>query len=244
LDFLSSLYNEAAAQGLVAENFSPGRKVSRYRIQPRQRFLSGEEFARLGRALLQAEVEKSEDPYAIAALRLLIFTGCRRDEILTARWEWLDWDRRLLNLPDSKTGAKTIYLSESAIEVVRGIARVPDNPYIIAGRRAGKRWVNLRKVWVRIREKAGLPAVRDNSGKTQPVRLHDLRHSYASLLASGGASLPMIGALLGHANPTTTARYAHLAADPLRQLSELASASLSGLALSSAPASLGRCHDQ
>jgi integrase len=222
LDFLSSMYSEAATQGFVEENFSPGRRVSRYRIQPRQRFLSEAEFERLGKVLLLAEAAKTEDPYAIAALRLLIFTGCRRDEILTARWDWLDLDRDLLNLPDSKTGAKSIYLSAPALEVLRSLPRVAGNPYIIAGKRAGQRWVNLRKVWVRIRQKAQLAAMPDQHGKPQQVRLHDLRHSYASLLASGGASLPIIGALLGHANPATTARYAHLAADPLRRLSEVA----------------------
>ena len=196
--------------------------MSRYRIQPRQRFLSEAEFARLGEVLLLAEAEQTEDPYAIAALRLLIFTGCRRDEILTARWDWLDWDRGLLNLADSKTGAKSIHLNPPALEVLGRLPRVQGNPYIIAGKKTGQRWVNLRKVWVRIRQKARLPAMPDQHGKPQQVRLHDLRHSYASLLASGGASLPMIGALLGHANPATTARYAHLAADPLRRLSEIA----------------------
>ena len=222
LDFLSSMYSEAATQGFVEENFSPGRRVSRYRIQPRQRFLSEAEFARLGEVLLLAEAEQTEDPYAIAAVRLLIFTGCRRDEILTARWDWLDLDRGLLNLPDSKTGAKSIHLNPPALEVLRRLPRVEGNPYIIAGKKTGQRWVNLRKVWVRIRQKARLPAMPDQHGKPQQVRLHDLRHSYASLLASGGGSLPMIGALLGHANPATTARYAHLAADPLRRLSEIA----------------------
>ena len=187
-------------------------------MQPRQRFLSEAELARLGDVLTEAEVDRTEDPYAIAALRLLIFTGCRRDEILTARWEWLDCDRGLLNLPDSKTGAKTIFLSPPALEVIASIPRVANNPFIIVGKRAGQHWVNLRKVWIRIRKEAALETISTGDGRLQEVRIHDLRHSYASLLASGGASLPMIGALLGHRNPATTARYAHLAANPLRLL--------------------------
>ena len=220
LDFLSSLYTEAAKQCLVEDSFSPGRRVSRFRVQRRQRFLNDAELARLGHVLTQAEVERTENPYAIAALRLLIFTGCRRDEILSARWEWMDWDRGLLNLPDSKTGAKTIFLSPPALEVIESIPRVANNPFIIVGKRAGQRWVNLRKVWVRVRKQAALEAISTGDGRVQEVRIHDLRHSYASLLASGGASLPMIGALLGHRNPGTTHRYAHLAADPLRRLTE------------------------
>ena len=220
LAFLSSLYSEAATQGLVKENVSPGRRVRRYPEQRRQRFLMEAELSRLGQALTDAEQEGTEHVHAIGAIRLLIFTGARRDEILTARWDWLDWDRQLLNLPDSKTGAKSIYLSPPAIEVLRALPHVQGNPYIIVGKRTGRSWVNLRKVWVRVRHKAELAAIPDKSGKLQQVRLHDLRHSYASLLASGGASLPMIGALLGHRNPGTTHRYAHLAADPLRRLTE------------------------
>ena len=220
LDFLSSLYTEAAKQSLVEATFSPGKRVSRYRIQRRQRFLTEAEFARLGEVLRLAEIEQTEDPFAIAALRLLIFTGCRRDEILTARWEWLDWERGVLNLPDSKTGARAIFLNSPALEVLRGIKRIASNPYIIVGKKKGQRWVNLRKVWVRTQQRSSLAAKPDQHGKPQHVRLHDLRHSYASLLAAGGASLPMIGALLGHSNPQTTHRYAHLAANPLRQLSD------------------------
>ena len=219
LDFLSSLYSEAAAQSLVEDTFSPGRRVTRYQIQRRHRFLSETELARLGQVLARAETDKTESPYAIAALRLLIFTGSRRDEILGARWEWLDMERGFLNLPDSKTGPKTVFLSPPALEVLRGLPRVTGNPFIIVGSKKGKRWVNLRKVWVRVRHLASLGSIASKDGRFQEVRIHDLRHSYASLLASGGASLPMIGALLGHANPSTTARYAHLALDPLRRLS-------------------------
>ena len=175
--------------------------------------------ARVGDALEKAEQDGSADRFAIAALRLLIFTGCRRDEILGARWSWVDFDRGFLNLPDSKTGAKPVHLSPPALDVLRALPRIEGNPYIIVGAKAGQRWVNLRKVWVRIRKSAAIePTVLPN-GSVQEVRLHDLRHSFASMLASGGASLPMIGRLLGHSNPQTTARYAHLADDPLRRLS-------------------------
>jgi integrase len=218
LAFVSTLYTAAQVAGLVAEGFNPARRIEHYRLQPRQRFLSEMELARVGDALDAAERDGSEDPFALAALRLLILTGCRRDEILGARWSWVDLDRGLLNLPDSKTGAKAIHLSPAAIEILERIPRITGNPYVIVGAKEGQRWVGLRRVWVRVRERANLQPAELPNGRLQPVRLHDLRHSFASLLASSGASLPMIGKLLGHAHPSTTARYAHLAEDPLRRL--------------------------
>jgi integrase len=203
----------------VPEGFNPTRRVKHFPVQSRQRFLTETELARVGEVLSEAEKDGSEDPYALAAIRLLIFTGCRRDEILGARWAWVDIERGILNLPDSKTGAKPVLLSPAAIEVLTNLEQVEGNPFIIVGARAGQRWVNLRKVWVRIRERAGLKPEILTNGKVQQVRLHDLRHSFASLLADGGASLTMIGKLLGHSNPQTTARYAHLTDDPLRRLS-------------------------
>jgi integrase len=116
----------------------------------------------------------------------------------------------MIRLPDSKTGAKTLYLNAPALAVLNELPRVDGNPFVIVGERKGARLVNLQKPWRRIREAAGL----------DDVRLHDLRHSFASVAAAGGMSLPIIGALLGHSQPQTTARYAHLAADPLRAASE------------------------
>ena len=158
LAFLSSLYSEAQAANLVPEGFNPTRRVKRYAVQSRQRFLTETDLARLGEVLIEAEADGSEDHYALAAIRLLIFTGCRRDEILDARWAWVDFERGLLNLPDSKTGAKPIFLSPAALEVLGNLVRIENNPFIIVGKRAGQRWVNLRKVWVRIRERAGSEA--------------------------------------------------------------------------------------
>lgn len=218
LAFVSSVYTSAQRAGLVPDGFNPTRHIEHYRIQARQRFLSEAELARVGEVLLQAERERSEDPYAIAALRLLILTGCRRDEILTARWSWVDLGRGTLNLPDSKTGAKVVHLSPAAVDVIQRLPRAEGNPYVIVGTKAGQNWVNLRDVWIRVRDRAELKPAELPDGRLQPVRLHDLRHSFASLLASRGASLPMIGKLLGHAHPATTARYAHLADDPLRRL--------------------------
>ena len=218
LAFMSSLYSGAKRKGLVPEGFNPAVDIKHYRLQPRQRFLTEAELARFGDVLHTAELDGSEDPYAIAALRLLILTGCRRSEILTARWSWIDLSRGVLRLPDSKTGAKVVHLSPAAVDVLERLPRVAGNPFVIVGAKTGQSWVNLRKVWVRVRERAGLEPAVLADGRHQLARLHDLRHSFASLLASRGASLPMIGKLLGHSNPQTTSRYAHLTDDPLRRL--------------------------
>ncbi len=146
-------------------------------------------------------------PWIAAAVRLLLFTGARLSEILTLRWSEVDFDNGLLRLPDSKTGAKTIYLPPPAIEVLRTLPRIDGDPHVICGAKSGAHLVNLEKPWRQVRKAADLG----------DVRLHDLRHTFASVAARNGLSLPVIGALLGHSQPATTARYAHPSADPLRE---------------------------
>src|SRR5205814_9957696 len=133
-------------------------------------------------------------------------TGCRKGEIQHLLWQHVDFEQRCLRLPDSKTGSKVIYLNAPALEILSGFPRVDGNEHVIAG--AGEQGIcrTIDKVWQRVRARAGL----------SDVRIHDLRHSYASVGAIGGLSLPIIGALLGHKHATTTARYAHLSAHPLR----------------------------
>ncbi len=156
---------------------------------------------------LAAEKESTEMISIVALIRLLIFTGCRLGEILTLKWEYVDIDNHCLRLPDSKTGAKIVYLSPPALETLNDIKAKKDNPYVITGRIEGMHLINPQKAWQRIRIKAQL----------QGVRIHDLRHSFASIGAASGLSLPIIGALLGHKQTQTTARYAHLIGDPLKQ---------------------------
>ena len=139
-------------------------------------------------------------------MRLLIFTGCRRDEVLTLQWDHVDFDRACLRLPDSKAGAKTVPLGAPAVELLAGLPRVRGNPYVLPGSVPGRHFVGIEKAWQRFRTAAQLP----------DVRLHDLRHSFASVGAGMGESLLLIGALLGHREQATTARYAHLSNDPVR----------------------------
>ena len=164
------------------------------------------------RFLREAEQAGAELPSVIATVRLLTFTGARAGEILGLRWEHVDLVSGCLRLPTSKTGRKVIHLNGPSLAVLSDLAqRRTGNPWVIEGAKPGCPLVNIRKPWHRIREAAGLP----------DVRLHDLRHSFASVAVAGGLSLPIIGALLGHTQPATTARYAHLAADPLRAAAEL-----------------------
>ena len=183
IDFLGSLYKQARLQRIVPQDFNPCTGIQRFHIRKRERFLSSDELVRLGAVLGSSQVERSELPHVIAALRLLLLTGCRRGEILTLKWENVDFERDLLVLPDSKTGQRAIHLSAPAKQVLAELPPVEGNPFVIVGERDGFHWVNLQKPWHRIRHSAGL----DN------VRIHDLRHSCASVAATGGAPLLYIG---------------------------------------------------
>lgn len=216
LAVLSKLMRWSEDMGYRPEHSNPCRGITKFRAAKRERFLNREEFGRLGLVLQHAEQSQSISLFAIAAIRLLILTGARLNEILTLQCRHVDVERRLLLLPDSKTGQKAIRLGDQATQVLAGLPRIKGNPFVIVGSREGGHLVNLQKPWRHIRSLAGL----------DDVRIHDLRHSFASVAAASGASLPMIGALLGHTQPQTTARYAHLASDPLQKLNDEVGASI------------------
>ncbi len=210
LALLSKMFNLAERWGWRHSGSNPCRHVDHYPEGKRQRFLSEAELAKVADVLARAEKGGTENPYVVAAIRLLIFTGARLGEILNLEWAHVDFERAMLLLPDSKTGMKTIYLSAPALDVLANLPHLENNPFVIVGEKNGACLVNLQKPWTRIRNEAEL----------EGVRLHDLRHSFASIAASGGLSLPMIGKLLGHTQAATTERYAHLAADPLKAANE------------------------
>jgi integrase len=197
---------------------NPAEGVRYYAERPRERFLSADETARLARVL--AEAEGKESPYVLAAFKLLLLTGCRQGEIFGLRWSEVDLERSELRLEDTKTGARTVYLNQLACDVLSALPRVEGNPFVIPGWKKGTHYQGEQKAWERIRAAAALPG----------LRLHDLRHNYASVLASGGASLQMIGKLLGHKRIATTQRYAHLLDSPLRELTEKVATALSAVA--------------
>ena len=211
LALLSKMCALAEQWGLREPGSNPVRGIERFRERRRERHLTPEELERLGDVLRQVELERTESPSSVALVRLLLLTGARLGEVLGLRWDRIDWQAGSVRLADSKTGPKTLYLSDAAT----GGAGWPlvvqaDNPWVLPGRVQGRPLVNPQKPWRRIRRAAGL----------EDVRLHDLRHTYAAVAARGGLSLPMIGALLGHSEPQTTQRYAHLVGNPVKQAAE------------------------
>lgn len=235
LRVLSSLFTFAAKDHAVPAGFNPCRGIEAFAEEGRERYLTTEELSRIGDAIREAETiglpydvddEKPTakhapkpdmrrtlmGPFAAAALRLLIFTGARLREILHLRWEEVDFERGLLLLPKSKTGKKTIVLNGPALEVLRSIPRT--GKFVIAGTSTGepdeRPRADLKKPWRAIVRRAGL----------EGVRIHDLRHTHASIGAGAGLGLPIIGKLLGHTQASTTQRYAHLDTDPLRRASD------------------------
>ena len=203
---LSRMIDQAVAWGVAGEMTNPCRSAPKYRTRRRERFLTDAEFRRLGQTLDGLEATGTISPYAAAGIRLLMLTGCRRNEILTLRWEDVRLEAQELKLRDSKTGPRTVSLSPEAVAVLAAMPRLSDNPWVIPGAKPGARLSSLFEPWRRVRARAGL----------DDVRIHDLRHSYASRALALGESLPVIARLLGHAQIQTTARYTHLTRDAVK----------------------------
>jgi integrase len=231
LAVIGSMYAFAWRSGIVAEGMNPARRIEQFKEHRRERFLTGGELERLGSAIREAETKgipwdvnerkptakhlpKAKNrfskigPFAAAAIRLLLFTGCRLREILHLKWEQVDLERGLLFLADSKTGRKTVILNAPALAVLTGLDRL--GSYVVPGDNPERPRADLKRPWEAVAKRAGLGG----------VRLHDLRHTYASFGAGGGLGLPIIGKLLGHTQAATTQRYTHLDTDPLRRASE------------------------
>ena len=213
LGVLSKMFSLAEVWGWRPDGSNPCRHVKRYKEHKRERFLSPEETERLGQVLREAEEEM---PSAVAAFRLLLLTGCRLSEIQFLRWEYVKDD--CIELPDAKTGGRVVPLGPEARAVLSAIPRDDDNPWVIAGRLPGSHLTDLQRPWRRIRKQAGL----------EDVRIHDLRHSFASRALALGESLTMIGKLLGHTQVQTTARYAHLARDSIQTAAARITGSIGG----------------
>ncbi len=200
LHVLSRMFSLAEAWDLVPPGRNPCRGVPLYRTRSRERFLTTEEYRRLGRTLKEAEADGSIWPPAIKAIRLLMLTGCRRNEILNLKWDDVDRTAGVLRLKDAKAGPRMVPLTNPVRRVLETLPRKRGEPWVILGQKPGRNLQSLYYYWRPIRERAGL----------SDVRIHDLRHSFASRALALGESLYTIGKLLGHATVPTTARYTHL----------------------------------
>ncbi|MBT9748537.1 tyrosine-type recombinase/integrase [Desulfovibrio desulfuricans] len=210
---LSKFFGWCEKNGYRDRGSNPVAGLERYEEQKRKAFMGREELEALGNAFRVMETQgytdpetgkiTTFDPTIAAALKVMLFTGARCMEILTLKWAYIDPDRGIANLPDSKTGAKALHMPPPALAVLASLPRI--NEYCFPGRRGTGHIVNVKDTWRRLLDTARLTG----------WRIHDLRHAYASYAACSGKSLPVIGAILGHTQAATTARYAHLADNPV-----------------------------
>ncbi len=198
LGVLSKMFNLTEVWGLRPDGSNPCRHVIKFKEYRRETILTRDQSINLAQVLDQLSFEGSESPFAIGAIRLLMLTGCRLGEIQTLKWEYLR--EGTMVLPDSKTGRRHIPLPPMVKNVLAAIPRIPGNPYVIAGEVEGQHLTDMQRPWRRIRKLAGL----------EHVRIHDLRHTYASNALSSGVDLVTVGKLLGHTQYQTTLRYIHL----------------------------------
>jgi integrase len=211
---LGGILSFAQRRKLRSDN--PVRGVKRYADKKNERFLSEVELQRLGEAISEYETEGGNSS-AIAILRLLALTGARKTEISALQWNEVDLERGCLKLADSKTGAKILPIGRPAALILETLLDRKNSKFVFPAEAGDRHFQGTEKVWVKIREKAGL----------KDVRLHDLRHSFASVAIAKGNALPIIGKLLGHADTKTTSRYAHLADDPVKQAADQISTAIS-----------------
>lgn len=209
---LSTLFSYAVQRGYVTAN--PVTGVRKAPDRHSERFLSGDELKTLGKAL---DVADASVPKATAIIRLLAMTGCRRREIEALTWVEVDLLNGFLRLKESKTGSKNVFLSQDAATILSKIDRVEGKPWVFPGTTGKGHYQHTAKVWTDVRKKAGLA----------DVRLHDLRHTFASRSLAEGASLEIVAALLGHRERRTTERYAHLASHPIKEAANRAGRSIS-----------------
>ncbi len=198
-----TMMNFAVNRGLVPSNPAHGVQTDK-------------EVTHLAETLTAMENEALVNGTMAAAIRLLMLTGARKSEILSLKWDYIDWDRSLLRLPDSKSGAKVVPLAAPALEILASLPRKSEE-WVFPGHRGNSHMTGIQKAWEAIREKAGL----------SDVRIHDLRHNFASFAVADGASLFLIGKVLGHRQSRTTEIYSHIRDDPLQAVADRTAARIS-----------------
>jgi integrase len=216
---VASMYTYGDKHGLTPENFNPAKRIDRFGETRRERFLTSEELGRLGDALRELDAS-GRFGTAIPALKFLLLTGARLNEALQLKWSYVDLERGIIFLPDSKTGKKTITLNAPAADILANLKVKSDHAsvseFVFYGVDPKVPRSDLKKPWVAVTKLAAL----------EGLRIHDLRHSFASVGAGAGLGLPIVGKLLGHTQASTTQRYAHLDVDPLRRAADAIGATI------------------
>ncbi len=214
IGLLQGMLSFAVDRGLVTVNVAKG--IKRYPDNKRERFLRTDEIRRLGDSLRQHR-EIGTNEMALDIIELLLLTGARRSEIACLKWQMVDFERSMINLPDSKSGKRSFPLNADALAILERQKRYSE--WVFPATHGNRHYQGLGKIWEKVRKTAGI----------EDVRLHDLRHTFASFGASMGHNLPIVGSLLGHSQPATTARYAHLFDDPVRNASGIIGGRLASL---------------
>jgi integrase len=216
---VASMYTYGDKHGLTPENFNPAKRIDRFGETRRERFLSSEELGRLGHVLRELDAS-GRFGTAIPALIFLLLTGARLNEALHLKWSYVDLERGILFLPDSKTGKKTITLNAPAEGILTDLKVKAEHErvseFVFYGADPEVPRSDLKKPWAAVTKLAAL----------EGLRIHDLRHSFASVGAGAGLGLPIVGKLLGHTQASTTQRYAHLDVDPLRRAADAIGATI------------------
>lgn len=212
---LAAMLAWATKHGYRADN--PAKGVQLNSLRQRERFLTGAELGRLGDAMIKGEKE-GLNASGLAILRLLLLTGARRNEIASLKWDYVDFERRALRIPDSKTGAKVIPLGAPALSVLSKLSRKDKVSWVFPAERGKEYFVGTPPVWRRLKQLA----------KLSDVRIHDLRHGFASVAVADQASLYLVGKVLGHTQAETTQRYAHLQLDPVRAVADRTARKIAG----------------
>jgi len=215
LAIASAFFGWCEEHGYRDAGTNPCRGIKRHREESRRRYLSPEEASRLGAAMRSA-LDGGANPYAIAAIKLLLFSGMREGEALSLPWNAVDLEHGVVNLPDAKTAERERTLTAPALAILAELPRQSNNPFVFPGAKRGSHLQDITRTWKRIR----------NAAQLSDFRLHDLRHSFASAALSSGASLAIIGELLGHRSAQTTKRYAHLHSDVRRAAAEKTSSAI------------------